>query len=293
MSTHQLHIVHTHQINAITLTAIEALAKKCRRVDGYQIGIYEHIICQNRPQSINLLAYDAHQLIGFLSVFFFYEHACEIVLMIAPKYRHKGIATQLLQKMQPTLAPYALQQLIFPTPHKINTPWFQDHHYRYRNTEYEMQAILNKPVSIPSPSSLTLRRATEADIPVLSAIDQECFKITHVDMVKRFKNLLKQPNYVLYVVYKNTDAPPIGKVHMYLTPPKVRLSDIAIIPQLQGQGLGHELLQHCLYKLQEQGYTHILLNVETDNQRALHLYTQVGFSLLNAQDYWERDITRI
>jgi len=293
MSAHQLHIVHTHQVNPRTLKAVEALAKKCKMTDGYRIGIYEHIICQNRPQSINLLAYDAHKLIGFLSVFFFYEHACEIVLMIAPKYRHNGIATQLLEKAQPTLAPYALQQLIFPAPHQINTPWFQGHNYRYRNTEYEMQAVLNKPLSIPPLISLTLRRATEADIPILSAIDKACFKIAPVDMVKRFKNLLNQPSYVLYVAYKDSDALPVGKVHMYLTPPKVRLSDIAIIPKLQGQGLGHALLQLCLHKLQEQKYTHILLNVETDNQRALRLYTQVGFSLLNAQDYWEKDLISV
>lgn len=290
MSAQPIQIVHTHQLNTQLLKAVETLAKKCKTADGNRIGIYEHLLCQNRPQSINLLAYDAQKLIGFLSVFFFYEHASEIVLMVAPKYRQKGIATQLLQKAQPTLDPYALQQLIFPAPHQLNAEWFRAHHYRYRNTEYEMQAILDNPLPKHN-SPLTLRRATAADIPILSAIDQACFKIQHADMTKRFNSLLSQTNYVLYIAYK--DGIPVGKVHMYLTPPKARLSDIAIIPRLQGQGLGHELLQHCLHNLQEQKYTHILLNVETDNQRALNLYTRVGFSLLNAQDYWERDITRI
>lgn len=283
----RLHIVHTHCINEQTLQTLIDLTEKCKQVDGNVIGIYEPLLAQNRPQSINLLAYHQGALIGFLSVFFFYEHAAEVIIIIDPNFRLKGIAKQLLEKAQPTLSQYPLKQLIFPSPHKLNSTWFEKKNFHYRNTEYEMQVDLTAHTAEPS-GLLHLSLASEADISILSAIDKACFLLHHPDMIKRFQSLLNQNNYALYIAYK--DGVPVGKVHMHFAFPKVRLSDIAIIPRLQGQGLGYQLLQQCIHQLQAKQFKIALLNVETDNQRALNLYQRAGFYIINAQDYWEKEI---
>ncbi|MAC48175.1 MAG: ribosomal-protein-alanine N-acetyltransferase [Oceanospirillum sp.] len=55
------------------------------------------------------------------------------------------------------------------------------------------------------------------------------------------------------------------------------LHNIAVNPALQGQGIGHFLLQEIKLQAQQQGLSIILLEVRESNGAARHLYQQQGF----------------
>lgn len=54
------------------------------------------------------------------------------------------------------------------------------------------------------------------------------------------------------------------------------LDDLYILPEFQGQGIGTEVIEHCIA---ESGGAGIFLYVFKENRRAVSLYEQIGFTV--------------
>lgn len=280
------HYIETYQLDAPQLQALESLGQRCQAVDGHQLVIYPHLLSQLRPLAPSLLLYDHQQLIGFIGVFFFYEHACEIVLMIDPAYRRQHWATYLLVNLMPFIEIQQISTLIFSAPHALHDTWLSNLGFHYQGTEYQMEKTLKNWRLSDKTQTITTRVATESDIPMIALIDQACFQTNPVEMQSRLKNRLHDPQYCILLAYQ--DGVPVGKAHLFWRSPEhLRLSDIAILPRLQGRGLGTALLTQGLQYAQQRSTLTAQLDVETHNKRALNLYTGLGFKTKSAQDYWK------
>lgn len=272
-----------HQLNAKKLSLLNKLCADCRRHDGNLIPFYPHLLSQHRNTACNILCYQRDQLIGFLSIFFFYQDACEIVLMVAPHYRRKGLATRLLKRANPLLKNHPIKTIIFPSPSGLNDAWLLQHGFYYQISEYEMQRTHRDPISLEQ-ERLTIRDATENDIPILCDIDNACFPLQSPYPSLRFQEILCDPQYKVFIAFK--EGLPIGKAHIATRQHHNFFSDIAILPAYQGQGYGGFLMGYCINACLNSNSLPIKLNVETTNQQALTLYSRQGFNVTNAYDYW-------
>ena len=276
-------ITETYQMTASQCQALEALCAECKTVDGNTLPIYKHIISQTRPVPCYLLYDSKQRLKGFLSTFFFEDNAIEITLMVAPSHRKQGFATQLLQSILPMLSRKKISTLTFSAPAGQNDTWFKAHNLQYQKCEYEM--LLTTKIPLPLNPRYSLRLANDRDIPHLCALNDACFTSKAENTTERFQHLLHDANYCLFVAYEE-NGPPIGKAHMHLQKDSVRLTDIAVFPEKQRQGIGSTLLAHGINQALLIHRHSIILEVETDNKEALALYTRFGFRLQNACDYW-------
>jgi ribosomal protein S18 acetylase RimI-like enzyme len=59
------------------------------------------------------------------------------------------------------------------------------------------------------------------------------------------------------------------------------ISNIAVLPEQQGNGMGHCLLEQVENQARDQGYKKIALTVDIENERACSLYTRIGYSLVD------------
>jgi ribosomal protein S18 acetylase RimI-like enzyme len=57
-------------------------------------------------------------------------------------------------------------------------------------------------------------------------------------------------------------------------------------PPLQGRGIGRDILRRICRQLREEGAALVGLEVEAQNDGALHLYTSLGFAPVTTEDYW-------
>ena len=94
------------------------------------------------------------------------------------------------------------------------------------------------------------------------------------------------------VIVAVKDQIPVGKAQLRWDA-ETTLSDIAVLPQLQGQGIGRSLIAHGINLSLGEGKTIQGLDVETRNQRALNLYTRLGFYIQNSCDFWRIDIEQL
>ena len=59
----------------------------------------------------------------------------------------------------------------------------------------------------------------------------------------------------------------------------------AILPEFQGKGYGGKALRNIVKKEHDAGYS-VGLDVEAKNMHALRLYENIGFKIIQAQDYY-------
>jgi ribosomal protein S18 acetylase RimI-like enzyme len=276
-------ITRLQALTTLQLYEVDKLHKDCKQADGNAIAIYRHLIEKRHPIACNVLCYQDKRLLGYLRTYFFYADACEVALMVAPEHRRQGIASRLFQEILPVMIQENIVSLIFSTPHEANSAWLSHLNFTYRNSEYQMQYDRNQPVKVLIKSAL-IRPANIADIPILCAIDDTCFPNKKPDPEALFLSLLRTPNCDLFVLEQNGEV--IGKAHIFTESDRVRLTDIGILPAARGQGFGATLIKHCINHALVRNKTKIFLDVETTNERALSLYTKLGFIITNTQDYW-------
>lgn len=283
-------IIKTNQINEPQQNELKQLEAQCKKIDGSVPNLYFHILSQHRAFPASFLYYQQNQLVGFLSVYFFYDEAAEVSVLVHPDFRKQSIARELLRTMLTLVQSQNCTKLIFSSPSKVNNNWLEALGYTYLHSEYHMKRDELTPV-LDFNHSLTFRKASLKDLPVLCSIDELCFPQKQGNLSDRFDHLLDSREYQLILAYYN-DLP-IGKAHLRWQPNGATLSDIAITPQQQGKGFGSALIAHCINLALSEGKSLLNLDVETHNQRALNLYTQLGFSVHNACDYWSIEESRL
>lgn len=280
-------IENTNQLNEQQLQDLKKLSELCKKKDGSIPNLYTHILTQYRTFPASLLYYHDKQLIGFLSVYFFYDDAVEIGLLVHPAHRKQGIAKQLLQTIFPLIQFQNYFKLIFSIPSVANNKFLLDARYTYCHSEYYMERGDLSPI-LEYKHQLTFRLAHVDDIPILCSLDECCFPQKHGNLPDRFSHLLNNREYNILLAYHEHRL--IGKTHIRWDEKGATLSDIAVYPEQQDKGYGSTLIAHCINKALEEGKPLLNLDVETHNKRALNLYTRLGFVVQNACDFWSIDI---
>ncbi|MCW8399205.1 GNAT family N-acetyltransferase [Legionella sp. PATHC038] len=278
---------NTNQLNEDQLNDLEQLKTVCKKKDGSVPNLYTHLLTQKRNLPTILLHYDKHHLVGFLSVFFFYEDAVEISLLVHPDYRRKGIAKKMLHTILPLVKEQGFSKLVFSSPSHLNQQWIADLGFIYMHSEYYMERHDLNPL-LDYKKNLTYRTATEQDIPLLCVLDEACFFKTQSELIPRFEHILSDRTYQIILAFEDNHL--IGKAHIRWQKHGATLSDIAVLPVRQGKGLGTALISHCINYALSEGKPELNLDVETHNQKALNLYTRLGFLTQNSCEYWEVDL---
>ena len=283
-------IVCNNQLTSEQLQAVEKLALLCREVEGGAPPLYPHILEQKRVTDNNFLYFHKKTLVGFLSSFFFYPTACEVSLFVAPSYRRQGIATHLIKMAMPLFKARQMEEVIFSAAAGVNDSWFTKLGFLYDNSEYQMERHGYEPILLTK-QVLVIKKATTKDISALCLMDELCFANAQDETVNRISTILKDNGYTVFVAFHENQ--PVGKAHLRWQGNQVTLSDIAILPQFQGQGWGSELLAHCINHALIHGKTRLILDVETSNTHALKLYTNYDFDIVNAIDYWKINLAKL
>ena len=280
--------ISTHQLNDEQLTQLNALAKRCQQHDGNTIPIYTNQLLQRRNLPCNLLYYHQQQLIGFLSIFFFYDDACELTLIVDPAWRRQRIASRLLSTILPVLTSRELNHIFFLSPSGLNDHWLTDRGCSLHHSELQMQWKNTGTVKLNHPELSFCQSTSDADIPALVAIDLACFDNEKDVLENRFYRLLRDETYQLFILKLNDQI--IGKAHLHREPGQIQLSDVAILPDYQGRGFGRELVSYCIQSAPKK--LPLRLCVESMNETALHLYQKMGFKTINTWDFWMLPIAK-
>lgn len=123
-----------------------------------------------------------------------------------------------------------------------------------------------------SEEQLQFRKMCVEDISAVAAIERMVFSRPWTE--RSFAEAVQQDTLFVVVLKKNTI---VGYCGMYCSYEEGEITNVAVMPQVQGHGIGRKMMQFLLRQAGEKGISRVFLEVRISNRNAIHLYENLGF----------------
>jgi ribosomal protein S18 acetylase RimI-like enzyme len=134
------------------------------------------------------------------------------------------------------------------------------------------------PSEVAEDDAVTLRVAGPSDWPEVRRVFQAACRWEPPE------RQADRPGDTTYVISRGTTV--VGTVRLSVTGETAGVYGFAVDPAYQGQGIGRDVLARVCRQARRDGFVRVTLEVETENEHALRLYTSTGFVREAGEDYW-------
>jgi len=270
------------QAAGLTSGALRAIAELERRVveiDGGRLKLeWDNLRGRSGDRVEDLLWWEGGRLLGFLGIYGFGESP-ELAGMVAPDARRRGIGSALLDAAVPLCRERGDRQPLLVVPREsiagkrlaLSRGGTLDH------SEHHL-VLSGEPISGPQGPEISLRPATVADAPRVVALLERGFGWSGPDdLGDRLERtaLIELRGAVVGTLFLERDDDEEASIFGF-----------AVEPSLQGRGIGRAALRQACERLRADGARRISLDVDVTNDRALGLYTSIGFTPVTTEDYF-------
>ena len=119
------------------------------------------------------------------------------------------------------------------------------------------------------------RLASPADLDGVLALEEASFN--NPTTREWYEGELKRPEVCFIYVLRTPDRPVAGFCAFWLVIDQAHINNLAVLPELRGQGLGTQLLEAVIAEAAHLGAILLTLEVRQSNEPALRLYEKAGF----------------
>jgi ribosomal protein S18 acetylase RimI-like enzyme len=264
------------QAAGLTPEALQAVAELERQVveaDGGRLKLeWDNLRSRSRSgdRVEDLLWREGERLLGFLGIYTFGEPP-ELAGMVAPDARGRGIGSALLDAAVPLCRERGDRPPLLVVPRQSiegkrlalrrgGTLHHSEHHL----------VLVGQPKGGPHKREIRLRPATGPDVPLVVSLLEHGFGWSGPDdLGDRLQRtaLVELRGAVVGTLFLERDDDEEASIFGFV-----------IEPSLQGRGIGRAALRQACEQLRANGARRISLDVDVANDRALGLYTSIGFS---------------
>lgn len=215
--------------------------------------------------------YEGSRLVSFLTLFFPTNHDVEVTAFTHPLWRERGCFDILCKEACRQSVGFGFSRMLFAINRASLSGKAVVAHYPapYAFSEYVMRFCPD--VEMPSiDPAFHLEEATP-----------ELFLDAFAEV------LCKGKNRNTYILYKGEEA--VGHVALSLENEDLWIYHVGIKPSLRGLGYGTALMVKAIEKASP---SLPILEVDTGNKIALHLYEKLGFKIIDGMDYYAMEILK-
>ena len=134
----------------------------------------------------------------------------------------------------------------------------------------------------PDGGRFFIRRMKEEDLTAVRAIEVLSFTNPWSDSTFLGEIQNTPVSFPMVVVQKPADKV-VGYVIYWHIREDVQVNNLAVHPDLRGQGIGEALMRHVIEKVRKNGATFMTLEVRLSNAAAVRLYQKLGFEILGTR----------
>lgn len=263
------------------LEAIRRLEASTIENDGGRLKL-EWGALRTRPgdRVDDLLWWEGDRLVGFAGLYQFGSPVVEVTGMVEPTARRRGIGARLLDESVALCRERNAGRFLLVTPRTSDAARHLATSRGGVLEHSEHALVLTGGVEDgASDPSIALRPASGADAGAVGRLLTSAFghPWEPVD--------LEAPGEPTYVAER--DGAVIATLRVHKGAQDWGVYGFAVEPSLQGRGIGRGLLRRVCREAFDAGMTQVHLEVSVDNDRALGLYTSLGFTLEATEDYYE------
>jgi ribosomal protein S18 acetylase RimI-like enzyme len=264
---------------------LEAIAELERRVvahDGGRLKLeWGRLRRRSGERAEDVLAWDDGRLVGFTGLYGPGAPQIELAGMVDPAHRRREIGGRLLDAALVLSAAAGAREplLIVPRQSAGGRTLAEHHGARLDHSEHAL-VLRGEPTEGPRDPRLSIRIAERRDLPAIMALMSSGFGFAPPDTAER----MTAEGVRSFVVEREGRV--IGTLRAQLEGDTAGVYGFAVDPHWRGQGIGSDALRRTCRELRERGARTVGLEVEVENDRALHLYTSLGFEPVITEDYW-------
>jgi ribosomal protein S18 acetylase RimI-like enzyme len=252
-----------------SLSAVRALEREVVAHDGGRLKLEHGVLEAGNAEAA--MWWHGDRLLGFAGVYAF--GGVEIAGMVAPAARRAGIGTALLDA---ALETHDRVLLVTPSTSEAGRAFALQRGAHLDHSEHFL-VLGETPAGAPLHADVTLRRAEPADTTevrrmLAAAFDWE--PPSGIDWAGDSTYVIERAGTTVGTVRLSAHADAAG------------VYGFAVDPSEQGRGIGRDVLGRVCRKLRDEGHQRVTLEVETQNENALRLYTSTGFVREAGEDYW-------
>ena len=273
------------QAAGLSSQALDAIAELERRVveaDGGRLKLEWGTLRRRSGDRVeDVLWWEGERLLGFLGLYGF-GSSPELAGMVLPDARRRGIGGALLDAALQLCRERGDQRPLLIVPR----PSLAGKHLALRrggvldHSEHSL-VLSGEPVRGSREPAITLRQATMADLALVSRLLEVGFgEPPHAGLTEH----LDSPRDRTVIVELNGSA--VGTLRLSREGSEGSIYGFVIDPSWQGRGLGRAALRQACDRLRAEGADRVRLEVDVENDRALTLYTSVGFTTIITEDYF-------
>ena len=280
------------------VSQVRALAGVCEARDGYSMEArldFGTLETRCEGSSSDVLWYEKGQLVGFAGMYGYGDPSkVEASIVVHPDFRRRGIGCHMVRAAVRECQRRGVRRLLLVVPQESRegAAFARVTGTRHSHSEYTMDLDMTQ---IPSFETMAdpveLRPAGAEDVPVMAAIVASAFAEPVGEEEQALVRLMKDPTRTTYLAAQ--DGRPVGVIQSAVSDGRAFIIHFAVRPEMQGQGIGRQMLMAIVRGLQNSGSQWITIEVETENRNALSLYQRCGFVTVNATDYELLELPRI
>ncbi len=274
---------HAQGLNDVALEAIASLERRVVSADGGRLKLEWGTLRHRKPaEARDLLWWGDGRLLGFAGIYGFGWPTLELTGMVDPAARRRGIGRALLDQALLVCGRLGGERALLVVPRtsaggrELALRLGMTHEHSEHALTLRQRPSASAPVQV-----LSLREATAQDVPALSNLYLDGFGDARVD---DDRPLVDRGRRTLMVIQ---DGEAVGTLALTLEGDRGAVHGFVVASQQRGRGIGRAALARACSELFDNGATHVELEVEVVNDRALGLYESIGFSRLATDDYYE------
>jgi ribosomal protein S18 acetylase RimI-like enzyme len=269
-----------------TLEAIAGLEGRVVSADGGRLKLEWNALRHRAGRDVeDLLWWSDGRLLGFVGIYSHGAPVLELAGMVDPEFRRRGIGTALVDEALQVCHERAHTATLLVVPRKsvagralaLRRGGTLDH------SEHALR-LLGQPSDVRVDPLVTIRAATLPDLPAVYELLTHGFgwRPSAPDDPGNDRPASVDPD--ILVVERQNEL--IGTVRLIDEGDTAGVYGFVIRPDHQGRGIGRDVLHRLCRKALAGGAKSVNLEVATDNDRALNLYTSLGFTQVTTEDYY-------
>ena len=275
---------------------IQQLTDLCNLYENLHLHFSQHRL-GNRLDRImpNFLYYEDEMLVGYLVPDSFGMEEKELLGMVHPDYRRRGIFTALLEAAKEVCKARGVERLVFVVEKASASgqAFVKAVGAEYDFSEHSMVLESFRESNVFD-DRLNVQRAYESDLDAVVLIMTESFGNSVEKVQPRAANWMHDPNCQLYIAtfgeYGLGCKEPIGCLRLHEADDSIGIYGFGVRPDYRRRGYGRQMLEEVVREVRARSEKPITLDVDVENPNAQALYRSTGFIAQTTYDYYNWDI---
>ena len=275
------------------IAEIKQLTDLCNAYEGLYMRLSFTMLRERSGRANNdFLYYEQNMLVGYLAMDDWGMDEKEVVALVRPEFRRKGIGTALLVAAREECRQREISRLLLVCEQASlsGQGYVKAIGARLDFSEHEM-VLENFQERSTFDERLSLHEVGRGDIDAVAKVLSLSFDdpdpLVTANLLKRFAQ--EPPPRIYLATFGEGEVSckePVGTLRLDEFDGVIGIYGFGVVPDYRRRGYGRQMLEEAIRTIRATSQQPIMLDVETDNTPAIGLYTSCGFRIKTTYNYY-------